>query len=154
MAFCAKCGAELGAGATFCGKCGTPQGAAAGGAVAAESAGTGMQENVAGLLCYIVWWVTGLIFYLIDKRPFVRFHAAQAMLTSAAFIVLYILLMVLMGASFLGGWILGVLGFLGYLVLGLGGFILWILLMVKAYQGQRFKLPVVGDFAEKLAARP
>jgi len=153
MAFCAKCGAELGAGATFCAKCGTPQGAASGGAVAAEGAGTGMQENVAGLLCYILGWVTGLIFYLIDKRPFVRFHAAQSLVTFGAIVVAYILLMMLMAASFLGGWIVGVIGFLGYGVLGLGSFILWILLMVKAYQGQRFKLPVVGDFAEKLAAR-
>ena len=39
---------------------------------------TGLSENVAGLLCYILGWITGLIFLLIDKRPFVRFHAAQS----------------------------------------------------------------------------
>ncbi|MGB6496691.1 MAG: hypothetical protein WBF09_06825, partial [Candidatus Acidiferrum sp.] len=80
MAFCKACGQDAGE-ATFCPKCGAPQGATQGGAVAAPSGATatsGMDENVAALVSYILGWVTGLIFLLIDKRPFVKFHAAQS----------------------------------------------------------------------------
>ena len=156
MAFCAKCGAEVAGGAAFCPKCGAPSaaGAASGGApVSTASEGTGLAENVAGLLCYIAGWITGLIFFLIDKRPFVRFHAAQSLVLFGGIVVAYIVLMFLAAGSIFGGWLVALLSFLIYGVLGLGSFILWILLMVKAYQGQRFKLPVIGDFAEKLASK-
>src|SRR6201994_3354556 len=97
MAFCSACGSDVG-GAAFCPKCGAAQGAAAasapmGGAPApapVAPATAGMEENVAGLLCYILGWVTGLIFFLIDKRPFVKFHAAQSIGLSIGLIVVYI----------------------------------------------------------------
>jgi len=155
MAFCAKCGADV-AGAAFCPKCGAPQaaGAAPGGVpVAAASGDTGLAENVAGLLCYVLWWLTGLIFILIDKRSFVRFHAAQSLLTFGAIIVAYIVLGILGAAATFAGWLVALVGILMWGVLGLGSFILWIVLMIKAYQGQRFKLPFVGDIAEKIAAK-
>ena len=69
MAFCSACGSDVG-GAAFCPKCGAAQGAAASapaGGAAVAPATAGMEENVAGLLCYILGWVTGLIFFLIDK---------------------------------------------------------------------------------------
>jgi uncharacterized membrane protein len=153
MAFCAKCGAEVG-GASFCPKCGAPQSAVAatGGApVSTTSGDTGLAENVAGLLCYVAGWVTGLIFFLIDKRPFVRFHAAQSLVLFGGIVIAYILLGMIAAASIFGGWMLTLMSFLIYGVLGIGSFILWILCMVKAYQGQKFKLPVVGDLAEKMA---
>ncbi|OFV95988.1 MAG: hypothetical protein A3F68_01330 [Acidobacteria bacterium RIFCSPLOWO2_12_FULL_54_10] len=105
-----------------------------------------MQENVAGLLCYVVGWVTGLIFFLIDKRPNVRFHAMQSII---AFGALNVLFWALAWSSWFGG-LLG-LAFLGLLsmLFWLVGVVCWILCMVKAYQGQRFKLPVIGDLAEK-----
>src|ERR1700723_52714 len=160
MAFCAKCGADAG-GAAFCPKCGAPQTAAApggpGGAggvpVTTSSGDTGLAENVAGLLCYVAGWVTGLIFYLIDKRPFVRFHAAQSLVLFGGIVVAYILLGMIAAASIFGGWMLTLMSFLIYGVLGIGSFILWVLCMVKAYQGQKFKLPVIGDLAEKMAGR-
>src|SRR5579862_10055086 len=97
MAFCSACGSDVG-GAAFCPKCGAAQGAAAtgpagGGVVAAPT--SGLEENVAGLLCYVLGWITGLIFFLIDKRPFVRFHAAQSIGLSIGLIVGYILLVFL-----------------------------------------------------------
>ena len=85
MAFCKACGQDAGD-SSFCPKCGAAQGAAPGGAAssavaaptAASSVGdyptAGIEENIAGLLCYLVGWLTGLIFFLIDKRPFVKFH--------------------------------------------------------------------------------
>ena len=55
----------------------------------ADNTGTsGIDEKVAGLLCYVLWWITGLIFFLIDKRPFVRFHAMQSIITSVAIMVI------------------------------------------------------------------
>ena len=99
---------------------------------------TGINQNVAGLLCYLGWWITGLIFFLIEKENrFVRFHAMQSIITFGA---LSALSMVLSFIPFF--WIL--LPIVGILQL-----ILWVVLMVKAYQGQMFKLPVVGEMAEK-----
>ncbi len=78
MAFCSKCGSEVAAGAGFCPKCGEAQSGGAAVVQTAQSSQSGMSENVAAFLCYLVGWVTGIIFFLIDKRPFMRFHAAQS----------------------------------------------------------------------------
>ena len=143
MPFCSACGAELGASASFCAKCGKPAGAAPGSTATPET--TGMQENVAGLLCYAAGWLTGLIFFLIDKRPYVRFHAMQSIIVFGALNVLYWIVV-------WSGWFGGFMGwaFLGLLtaLLGLLTVACWILCMVKAYQGLRFKLPVIGNLAE------
>ncbi len=94
-----------------------------------------MGENIEGALCYLLGWVTGLIFYLIEKdNEFVRFHARQSILT---FLPLFILGIVVSWIPFLG-WVIGLLTF-----------ILWLVLMIKAYQGNKFKLPVVGNIAER-----
>lgn len=119
--------------------------------MSSASGGTGLAENVAGLLCYVAGWITGLIFILIDKRPFVKFHAAQSIVLFGAIIVVDILLVFLNVGSMFGGWMVWVFSTLIWSVLWIGTFVLWILCMVKAYQGVRFKLPVVGDIAEKIA---
>ena len=100
---------------------------------------TGMNQNVAGLLCYLGLWVTGLIFFLIEKENrFVRFHAMQSIITFGSLSVLLIVL----GSNPFAGWML-------MQILVVLKLILWIVLMVKAYQGQLFKLPMIGDMAEK-----
>ncbi len=100
---------------------------------------TGMAPNVAGLLCYLAGWITGLIFFLIEKENrFVRFHAMQSIITFGGLTVLFTVL----------GFI-PVIGWMLFPIVGLVQLVLWILLMVKAYQGERFKLPVIGDMAEK-----
>ncbi|MFA5399604.1 MAG: DUF4870 domain-containing protein [Dehalococcoidia bacterium] len=92
---------------------------------------TGLEENVAGLLCYLVGWITGLIFFLIEKdSQFVKFHAMQSIITFGACVILGFIPVI--------GWIIWILAL-----------VMWILLMVKAYQGQKFKLPLIGDLAEK-----
>ena len=168
MAFCKACGQDAGE-AMFCPKCGAPQGAvqsvsqggAQGAAVAAPvaaSATEGIEENVAGLLCYIFWWISGLIFLLIDKRPFVRFHAAQDIAFNIA--------MCIIGFAF---WIVafvitaittaifhipfGFLTFLLWPVMGIAFFGTWIFLMYKAYNHERFKLPIIGDMVEKMVGQ-
>lgn len=92
---------------------------------------TGLEDNIAALLSYVLTWITGLIFFLIEKdSKFVKFHAMQSIIT---FVAVFIL-----------SWI----PFLNILV-GILALVLWILLMIKAYQGEKFKLPVIGDLAEK-----
>jgi uncharacterized membrane protein len=154
MAFCKACGQEIGT-ATFCPKCGANQGASAtpvasGAAAPAASPTEGIQENVAGLLCYVLGWLSGIIFLLIDKRPWVKFHAAQSIVVFGGLTVIRIGLMFLSGV--LGGGVVGwgVLGLLG-LAIGLVGLVLWILLMVKAYQHQTFRVPIAADIADGMA---
>ena len=100
---------------------------------------TGMQPNVTALLSYLFGWITGLIFYLIEKEnKFVRFHAMQSMLVFGA----------LMAFIFILAFV-PVIGWALIPVIYVIELILWIVLMVKAYQGEKFKLPVAGDIAEQ-----
>ncbi len=144
---CAGCGAPLTASVAFCPSCGKPR-STPGGSGSQATSTTGLQENVAGLLCYVFGWITGLVFFLIDKRPFVRFHAMQSIITFGALNVLQWILV-------WSGWAGGLIGwaFLGLLstLLWLAMVVCWILCMVKAYQGTRFKLPIVGDLAENFS---
>ena len=104
-------------------------------------ASLGMQPNVAALLSYLAGILTGIIFYLLEKEnKFVRFHAMQSIMTFGFFFVLNIVL----GFIPVVGWSLIPL-------VGIVQLIVWIILMVKAYNGEHFKLPVVGDMAEKNA---
>lgn len=107
-----------------------------------QPAGSGLSENVASGLSYVFGWLTGLIFYLIDKRPEVRFHAMQSIVFAVV--------------AMLVGWIrLFTSGFLATLLwlVSVVFFFTWIFVMIQAFQGRHFKLPVIGDFAEQ-QARP
>jgi len=99
-----------------------------------------MAPNVAGLLCYIGWWITGLIFFILEqKNSWIRYHAAQSI--------------VVFGTLFVAGMILGWIPFIGTVfssIIGIIGFVLWIVLMVKAYNGERYKVPWAGDIAERM----
>jgi len=107
--------------------------------MAGEKTSTGLESNVAGLLCYVLGWITGLVFYLIEKdSKFVRFHAMQSIIVFGALTIASLILSVIPLIGWIISWLLWILGL-----------VLWILLMVKAYQGQMFKLPVAGDFADK-----
>jgi uncharacterized membrane protein len=101
----------------------------------------GMKPNVAALLSYLAGILTGIIFYLLEKEnKFVRFHAMQSIMTFGFFFVLNIVL----GFIPVVGWSLMPLVAVVQLVV-------WIILMVKAYKGEHFKLPIVGDMAQKNA---
>ncbi len=104
-----------------------------------QKTSTGLTENVAGLLCYIAGWITGLIFLLIEQQNrFVRFHAMQSIIVFGSLSL----------AGFILGWI-PILGSFLKFVLGIIGFVLWIVLMIRAYQGAYYKVPWAGDLAEK-----
>lgn len=107
------------------------------------AAGSGMTENVASGLSYVLTWLTGLIFFLVDKRPEVRFHAMQ----SIAYGVIWTLIAVI--RPYMPGPIGALLGIVLFAF-----FIGWIVLMIQGFQGKHFKLPVIGDFAEQQAGRP
>ncbi|MBI5026698.1 MAG: DUF4870 domain-containing protein [Nitrospirae bacterium] len=113
---------------------------------------SGLQPNLAAALAYVLTVITGIIIFVIEKEnKYVRFHAMQAILFGAAWIILWIVLgIVSIALAFVPvvGWIISAVIYLG---LGLGGFILWLFVIYKAYQGERFKLPIVGDIAEKNA---
>jgi len=104
-----------------------------------NASSTGLDPKLAGLLCYLLGWITGVIFLVIEKSDdSVRFHAYQSTATFGALFVLGIVV----------GW-LPVVGPVLGMLLGPVTLILWIVLMLKAFQGERFKLPVVGDWAEE-----
>ena len=155
MAFCPNCGTQVAG--TFCQNCGTSM---AGGANASggptpgyaspqplAATSTGMSENVAGALCYLVTVVTGIIFLLIapyNQSKFVRFHAFQSIFFFVSYIAVWIIVAVL--AALTHG-----IGILLDPLIGLGFFALWLYLMYAAYNNKRVKLPIIGDLAEKQA---
>jgi len=105
----------------------------------ASKTALGIDENIEGLLCYVLGFITGILFLVLEKdNKFVRFHAMQSIVT---FLALFVISMVI-GIIPVLGWMLSGL-------LGLVGLVLWLLLMFKAYQGEMYKLPIAGDLAEK-----
>jgi uncharacterized membrane protein len=139
MAFCNTCGAQIPDGATTC---------AVHGQVSVVPAGSGLADNVAGMLAYFTI-IPAIIFLLLEpynKSRFVRFHAWQSIFFGLAWWVLWIGLRIIVHLP-----LLGFLTLLAWPLVGLGGLILWIMLVIKANQGQMFKLPVIGDLAEKQA---
>ena len=100
-------------------------------------------ENLMGAASYLLGFITGIIFLLIEKQSkFVRFHAMQSVL--------------LFGGVFVANLALGFIPILGWLVgllLSFASFILWIVLMWKSFQGEMYKVPFVGDMAEKQLAK-
>ncbi|HTZ84586.1 MAG TPA: hypothetical protein VMB66_15405 [Candidatus Acidoferrales bacterium] len=154
MAFCNMCGAQIADGMTTCAAC-AGRSAPAGGAatVTAAAPASGMADNVAGMLAYITI-IPAIIFLVMEpynKSRFVRFHSFQSIFLFVASIVLWIALMILTVAAsivpVIGHLIVMLLGF----VVWVGFFIVWIVLLLKANGGQMWKLPVIGDMAEKQA---
>lgn len=104
---------------------------------------TSLDPKVSALLCYLLGFVGGIVFYAISKDKFVRFHAMQSILMNVAVVILWSLIFAVQFAF-------SPLFFIGWLF-DLAIFALWVFLMVKAYNGEKYKLPVIGDMAEKYA---
>jgi uncharacterized membrane protein len=103
---------------------------------------TGLKENIAGLLCYVAGWISGLVFFLLEPdNKFIRFHALQSIIAFGALTLAGILVRLIAWIPFFG-WVIGA----AFTILCL---VVWIVCMVKAYQGQMFKLPWAGNLAEK-----
>lgn len=102
---------------------------------------TGLKKNTAGALAYVLGPITGVIFLILEKDSFVRFHAMQS-------IVVFVTLFVLQ-------WVLGLTIILLILVplVGIVSFILWLVLIYKAWQGEEWEVPILGKIARNLAAK-
>jgi len=118
-----------------------------------ERSSTGLDANIAAALSYLFGLISGVIFFAMETESrFVKFHAMQSMLASVAAMILWIVFMVvwtvLVRIPFLGV-LAAIVGFLGWAVLALGLLAVWLFCMFKAFQGDRFKLPFIGEVAEK-----
>jgi uncharacterized membrane protein len=162
MPFCANCGSEVQG--KFCAKCGTPMAGPAGPSpyappppgptpyAAPPTAQAGLDENVASALCYLGMVLSGVLFLVLEpynKNRNIRFHAFQAIFAWLAMFVASIVFSVF-------AFILRLIPFIGWTVslllwplFGLACFALWLMLMYKAYNNQRWVLPVIGPLAEK-----
>jgi len=145
MAFCSVCGTQVADGTTLCPAhaSGSPGGAT----LSAQS--TGMSDNVAGMLAYVTI-IPAIVFLLVapyNRNKFIRFHSFQSIFFTVAWIALSIALSILASIP-----VLGWLTLLIWPVIGLAGLAIWVILLIKANQGQMWKLPMIGDMAEKQAS--
>ncbi len=144
MAFCSTCGTQIADGTTVCAACsGRPSVA-----VTPVNTGSGLADNVAGMLAYVTI-IPAIVFLVIEpynRSRFVRFHAWQCIFFNLSWWVLWIGLSIVAHIP-----LLGFLTILIWPLIGLGGLIVWIILLLKANQGQMYKLPMIGDLAEKQA---
>ena len=142
MAFCNSCGAQIADGTTTCAAC-------AGRATSAPvPVASGMADNVAGMLAYVTF-IPAIIFLVTppyNQSRFVRFRSFQSIFFSVAVFAIQVVLSIATVVPFL----ILITGPLHLLVF-LGALVLWIILLLKANQGQMFKLPIIGDLAEKQA---
>lgn len=146
MAYCPSCGTQIADGAA-CPKC-AGSGSAGGAVASGATAGAGLEDNVAGALAYVTI-IPAIVFLVLEpfnRKRFVRFHAFQCIFFAIAWTVLWICLSFVAHIPFLG-WAT----ILVWPLVSLVGFVIWLILVLKAYQGQMFKLPVIGDMAEKQA---
>ena len=155
--FCSKCGAENPEDAKFCSKCGAELGVAAtpteGAAKPEADSSTGMSANIAGLLCYVLGWVTGIIFVVREKKStFVKFHAWQSIMTFGVLTVAFLILLISIYLIGISGWG-AIFVILIIAAIGVLNFILWIILMIQAGTGKMWKVPWAGDWAEKQASK-
>lgn len=154
MAFCSTCGAQIADGMTTCAACaGRVAAAPAPVAVAAGPTTGGMADNVAGMLAYITI-IPAIIFLVAEpynRSRFIRFHSWQNIFLHAAAVVcwigLFIVSMVLAFIPILGH----LLAFLLWAALSVGFFVAWIIALLKANSNLMYKLPYIGDIAEKQA---
>lgn len=143
--FCSNCGAQIAEGAAFCPSCGKPSAAAPANAGTTSAPASGLADNVAGLLAYL--FIPAIIFLVVEpynRNRFIRFHSFQSIFFAIAWFFVNIVFGFVLMAIPLLGWAISMLLWLGFLIL-------WIVLMIKAFQGSWFKLPVIGDIAEKQA---
>ena len=152
MPYCANCGSQVEG--RFCPSCGAPVAGAVPPNVPIQpspAAGTGLQENVAAALCYVLTFITGIIFLVLEpynKNKTIRFHAFQAIFLGAAWFALWFVLNIIFVAMRLAG------AFFALTIAPLIGvcfFFLWLYMIIAAYQGKKVELPIIGPLAKQQA---
>jgi uncharacterized membrane protein len=112
-----------------------------------------LDENIAGVLCYALGWASGIYFIRKEKEnKFIRFHAMQSIVAWGG-ITIVLLVMFIISRVFKFIPFLNIILFIIAWLLGLALVILWMVLMSKAYGGERYKLPWAGNFSEKQLSR-
>jgi uncharacterized membrane protein len=118
-----------------------------------ERSSTGLDGNIAAALSYLFGLISGIIFFVIENESrFVKFHALQSMMVSVAVMVVYIgysIALLIIGRIPVLGGLIALVGGLGFVLLMLAFVVLWVYCMVKAFNGERFKLPYLGELAEQ-----
>jgi uncharacterized membrane protein len=112
------------------------------------AAGTGMADNVASALCYVLGLITGILFLVLapyNQNKTIRFHAFQSIFMHVAMIAVYIVLGILVRTM------LGFVGVMLFPLIGLAVFVLWVYLIISAYQGKMVVLPIIGPLAQQQA---
>ncbi|HEY7095101.1 MAG TPA: DUF4870 domain-containing protein [Terriglobales bacterium] len=146
MAYCSSCGTQIADGTTMCAAC--SQRAPGGVATATAPTAGGLTDNVAGMLAYVT--IIPAIIFLVtapyNKNRFVRFHSFQCLFFCLALIAISVAFSILTVVPFIA-----LITIPLQMLVGLGSLIVWVLLLLKANQGQMYKLPVIGDLAEKQA---
>lgn len=120
-----------------------------------ETSSTGLPPHAAAALSYLAWWLSGLLFFLVERENrFVKFHAAQALVGLGAIWALGLMLWVVaLAALFVSAMAFKVLLYLAYGV-WVAGLIAWGLCLVRAWQGEEFELPWAGSIARRLSGPP
>ena len=130
-----------------------PPGSAARGTGAHDPTSTGLNGRTEALLSYVLGWFSGLIFFVIErKNRFVRFHAAQSFIFFGIVSVVYIVIRLLSIIPVLGFLLSPVLG-CATLILLIPAALIWVLLMIQAYRGVNFRLPIISGYADSLIDR-
>jgi uncharacterized membrane protein len=113
-----------------------------------------MEENMACALCYLLGWLTGVLFLVLEpynRNKTVRFHAFQSIFMSIGLFAVYIVMFIISGVLLLVPFIGPAISIALHLIIGFGTFGLWLFLMYKAYNKERLVLPIIGPLAEKQA---
>ncbi len=161
MTYCPNCGSTNPENAAFCANCGkqlndsstAPQPVRASEYTTSAASAGALDENIAGMLAYFTF-IPAIIFLLVEpyrRNRFVRFHCLQCIFLAIAFALIDVILSIFTNVFFHIIPLLGSLVGLLWPLWGLAELAIWLLLVVKAYQHAIFKLPVVGDLAEKYA---
>ena len=119
------------------------------------STSTGVDPKLSALLCYLAWWVSGVVFLVIEQEHrIVRFHAAQSVVLFGGLSVLILLLSAgSIGALFISPSLYEVARMVVYLV-WIAAVLLWFFVLMKTFRGETWRVPFAGDLAARIAARP
>lgn len=109
------------------------------------------QYNIEAALSYLLGWLSGIIFFLIERDPFVRFHSMQSIITFGGLTIAGFLARLICRAGMLSAslWPVAAFGYLLNILIWPATVVLWVLLLYMSFRGVRYKLPLIGDLAER-----
>jgi len=162
--FCVKCGTRLKPGqapanAVYCGKCGQPlphtAGISLGASANPSAAELAIPNNYAASICYLFGWMSGLVMYFVDKRPSVRFHAAQSMIVFGALNIAGFVAGHYSRDAFLSGGqqIKSIIAFAAFGLVCFTALALWIVFIVKTFEKSAFRFPIAAGLADRMAGK-